>query len=575
MGHQEASTRPVSSDRGASAASSALTSIETPHDPSFTPQTLSSSDGISSIYYDPPIPAYGSSTPSSSFVSGDGGASSTSVFYESSKTSNILPTAAFSSSGGDPTAQDPSSSEPCATTFNPYDPPMPSVTSSSGISATDSPTFYSFSEPYDPTLGISSSERAPTPLERTSAAQINSQPSDPTKSISVGVMPTNYYRNNCFRQLYAASSLGEQFCATYIATTSTAATGLQTFVSRCDNNPSKVPSACSCVETGHPYSALTFSDGVTITDPVPEISSSSTTSYSDLETFPSIVDTTPHSSYETGHAAIPTSEAKSVVTEVSLTDSATSSTTESSDGVSVLSSSVSYPFANSTTIHRSTAPESVTTHTQRSRSTIYTTVTVPAPTSTTENPHSNPSSMYSSGTGESKSSASVDPTTSIGATSSTRVVAESSGVTISSSNSLPTPYPTIDFSTYPTFLPSETVSPDTGSSGTGLPSIVYLSASAPYPTYTSTLTDVPSSTGSDPSSSLSIGFTDTESTTSALYSPSPNFTVSAYPSGTVTYPGLSGRASEETVAHQSLSRHIHATPLLDTLQADHLTILYH
>jgi hypothetical protein len=56
--------------------------------------------------------------------------------------------------------------------------------------------------------------------------------------------------NNCVRQLKEGGAPVLSFCATYTTAVHTETTGLPPIVSQCDNSPSKISSACSCVATG-------------------------------------------------------------------------------------------------------------------------------------------------------------------------------------------------------------------------------------------------------------------------------------------------------------------------------------
>jgi len=60
----------------------------------------------------------------------------------------------------------------------------------------------------------------------------------------------NCNHDNCLRQFIQESSLASAFCPSYMASTSSGTgSALPTFVSNCENSPSKVSSACSCIVT--------------------------------------------------------------------------------------------------------------------------------------------------------------------------------------------------------------------------------------------------------------------------------------------------------------------------------------
>jgi hypothetical protein len=54
-------------------------------------------------------------------------------------------------------------------------------------------------------------------------------------------------RDNCFRQMLQSSAVVSEFCGTYTTAVSTATKGLPTYVSQCQNLPSRISSACSCI----------------------------------------------------------------------------------------------------------------------------------------------------------------------------------------------------------------------------------------------------------------------------------------------------------------------------------------
>lgn len=71
--------------------------------------------------------------------------------------------------------------------------------------------------------------------------------------------------DNCLRQFIQEYSLVSAFCPTYTASTSLRASStLPSFVSNCDNFPSKVSSACSCIVTPTVTSTAASSSGTSL-----------------------------------------------------------------------------------------------------------------------------------------------------------------------------------------------------------------------------------------------------------------------------------------------------------------------
>lgn len=65
--------------------------------------------------------------------------------------------------------------------------------------------------------------------------------------------------DNCLRALLGQSADASAFCATYTTAVQTATTALPTYATQCSNLPSRVSSACSCLNTAAPTTTTTTS----------------------------------------------------------------------------------------------------------------------------------------------------------------------------------------------------------------------------------------------------------------------------------------------------------------------------
>lgn len=77
----------------------------------------------------------------------------------------------------------------------------------------------------------------------------NESGSGTTTSTTSKPTPTSCNHDNCLRQLIRASTWATSFCATYTTTVNTVTTGLPTKVANCQANPSRISSACRCINT--------------------------------------------------------------------------------------------------------------------------------------------------------------------------------------------------------------------------------------------------------------------------------------------------------------------------------------
>ncbi|EPE31957.1 hypothetical protein GLAREA_12039 [Glarea lozoyensis ATCC 20868] len=510
------SVKVLSSNTAVPTLLSPLASLVTALDISSSTHTTSSINAGFTEYYDPSMPAYGNVfTVSASSVGNNVGVSVTSTSAESSVTSGLFAAITSRSLGSVPTAKDSFSLPSFTTTSDPNDPLASSVRSFPEASTVFSLT--AFQDP--PTIAISFASDSISSGKLLSTL-VASAATNPTTLVS---LQTNCNRDNCFRQLNRASIFGQQFCASYTATQNTATTEFPTFVSVCGNNPTKVSSACSCVETGSGFPTSVFSNDGTITDPSSRTISTST-SYSDLETFPTVVLTSLLDVSETTFTVIPTSAPTTAAT----TDVTVSSSIFTSKHISI-SSTVPYPMFNSSVITGPTALGNLTTLSQRARSTVTRTSTITVPANTLLSTFDTPSSTFDSDIELSASAISTG--------SEIFISFSESGSATGSSKDSPTSYaifnPSIDLVSFS----FGTVLSHPAPGSIGFSTIVYPSPSRSYPVSDTTPLGSPMSRDPDLSSVQDVNSAKVQSTTtSVIYSPFSNTPYSAQPSETATYP---------------------------------------
>jgi hypothetical protein len=114
------------------------------------------------------------------------------------------------------------------------------------------------------------------------------------------IVPTNAScnKNNCLKQLRKKAALAGPFCHTYTTTINTAPDAIPTYFSKCKNSPSRVSSACSCLEfiastitttsTIQSSASTTFHSGASGLVSHSSILTSSSTSLSHMPTHPPI-----------------------------------------------------------------------------------------------------------------------------------------------------------------------------------------------------------------------------------------------------------------------------------------------
>jgi acid phosphatase len=73
------------------------------------------------------------------------------------------------------------------------------------------------------------------------------------------VIAPNCNRDNCLRQFIQNTAAVSSFCVTYTTASATPTAALPTFVSMCNDSPSRISSACSCVVTPSPTTTTTAS----------------------------------------------------------------------------------------------------------------------------------------------------------------------------------------------------------------------------------------------------------------------------------------------------------------------------
>ncbi|OIW30391.1 coagulation factor 5 8 type domain-containing protein [Coniochaeta ligniaria NRRL 30616] len=93
---------------------------------------------------------------------------------------------------------------------------------------------------YGSDSGSSSSSSTTT---TTSSPTSSTTTSSPTTILA----PVKCNHDNCLRQVLGTTTLAKPFCAAYTAAVNTATTGLPSFVSNCQANPSRISSACACL----------------------------------------------------------------------------------------------------------------------------------------------------------------------------------------------------------------------------------------------------------------------------------------------------------------------------------------
>ena len=121
------------------------------------------------------------------------------------------------------------------------------------------------------------------------AAGSNSSTTTPVTptSTSCSIFPTtttalDCHHDNCYRQFAQSTALVSAFCANYTTATSTATTGLPTFVTQCSSIPSAISSACSCVV---PAPVTPASCGVSSTSTLTSTSATATSTSSGNQTY--------------------------------------------------------------------------------------------------------------------------------------------------------------------------------------------------------------------------------------------------------------------------------------------------
>ena len=288
-------------------------------------------------------------------------------------------------------------------------------------------------------IGSQSPAQTDTCLETSSASkttanpltQTSSQTSTHAASVSAPTAPVAHGCNydNCLRQAIQSEVAVLPFCKSYTTAAQTATAGYPAYISMCNNQPSSISSACTCL-----VSAQTPAQSSTAAQPETTTQAASVT----------------HTTTNAGVATTETSHRQSVHyttvviwTTVQYTDTIgagggdhSSTSTGNADTTctttSENSSPVSSPHSSTTTLTASTTVEKSSRSTSFYSTTTRTTlVTV---TQSSSSAHSSTSTHVSSSTPSTPSSKSTEASSSVSSThSSTSTEASSASVTSSSS----------------------------------------------------------------------------------------------------------------------------------------------